>query len=321
MILAGGNFFQPDSQILISMGANSRYLTLDHQWWRIITCCFVHIGIFHLFFNMYALLYVGLLLEPQLGRVRFASAYLLTGIMASLTSLYWHPFTLSAGASGAIFGMYGVFLALLTTNLIDKVRRTDLLTSIGIFVGYNLLYGTKGGVDNASHVGGLISGMLIGYLFYPGLKKPDNPRLFYPAIGLAALFVLATSILAFDKIPNPYALYQRKMSSFARFEKKALAIYRLNSDTPKDIWLGTIRDSGIYNWNKSIQVLNEANELKLPDLFKERTDALIQYCNLRIASYNYLASKIAGTVGPGEDSVEIYNAQIRELEDGLKGGK
>src|SRR3984957_1707796 len=204
MALSGVNILQPDGQSLISWGANSRAFTLDGQWWRIITCCFLHIGIFHLLFNMYALLYIGALLEPQLGRLRFATAYLLTGIMASVTSLYWHPLTLSAGASGAIFGMYGVFLALLTTNLIDKVRRTALLASIGIFVGYNLLYGTKGGVDNAAHVGGLISGILIGYLFYPGLKKPDSPRLFYPALVLAALLVLSTCIIAFDKIPNTY---------------------------------------------------------------------------------------------------------------------
>src|SRR5580698_9586542 len=108
----------------------------------------------------------------------------------------------SAGASGAIFGMYGVFLALLTTNLIDKVRRTALLASIGIFVGYNLLYGTKSGVDNAAHVGGLISGILIGYIFFPGLKKPDSPRLLYPALLLAALLVITTTIIAFDEIPN-----------------------------------------------------------------------------------------------------------------------
>jgi rhomboid protease GluP len=321
MVLSGANIMQPDAQHLISWGANSRYLTLDHQWWRIITNCFIHIGIVHLLFNMYALLYIGLLLEPQLGKARFATAYILTGIMASLTSLYWHPFTLSAGASGAIFGMYGVFLALLTTNLIDKMRRTALMASIGIFVGYNLLYGTKSGVDNAAHIGGLISGILIGYLFYPGLKKPDNPRLFYPAIGLAVILVLATSIIALNKIPDTYVQYQHKMRSFARYEHRALAIYRMDMNSPKDSLLSAIRDSGMYNWNKSIQVLDEINEMGLPDLFKRRTDALIQYCNLRITSYNYLANKIAGTTGVGEDSVEIYTAQIRDLMDGLKDEK
>lgn len=321
MALTGANFILPDSHSLIIWGANSRYLTLNHQWWRVITCCFVHIGIFHLLLNMYALLYIGILLEPQLGRLRFATAYLLTGVMASLASLYWHSNALSAGASGAIFGMYGVFLALLTTNLIDKVRRSALLASIGIFVGYNLLFGTASGVDNAAHVGGLISGILIGYLFYPGLKKPDNRRLLYPAIALAVVVVLSTSIVAFKKIPNYYGLYYQNMLIFAKFEKRALAVYKLNSDTPNETWLSAIRDSGIYNWNQAIRVLDETNELELPDVLKRRNDLLIQYCNLRITSYNYLASKIAGMAAPGEDSVPIYSAQITDLVNSLKSDK
>jgi rhomboid protease GluP len=153
MTLGGASPFSPDIQTLLNWGANVRSLTLNGQWWRIITCCFIHIGIIHLLLNMYALLYIGLLLEPQLGRRRFASAYLLTGIMASVASLCWHENTVSAGASGAIFGMYGVFLALLTTNIIEKTARNTLLISIGIFVGYNLLYGTHGNVDNSAHVG------------------------------------------------------------------------------------------------------------------------------------------------------------------------
>jgi rhomboid protease GluP len=111
------------------------------------------------------------------------------------------------------------------------------------------------------------------------------------------------------------------MRAFARYENHALAIYTLTSDAPKDVWLRLIRDSGIYYWNKSIQVLDEANELEMPDMLKRRNDLLIQYCNLRIASYNYLAGKIAGTAGPGDDSVDIYNAQIADLMNSLKNDK
>ncbi len=321
MVLSGANFLDPNNHSLIVWGANSRYLTLDHQWWRLITNCFVHIGILHLFFNMYALLFIGVLLEPQLGKLRFASAYLLTGIVASLTSLYAHPFTLSAGASGTIFGMYGVFLALLTTNLIEKGRRTALLASIGIFVGYNLLNGTKSGIDNAAHVGGLISGTLIGYLFYPGLKKPDNPRLLYPAIALAALLVLFTSIIALNKMPNPYGVYEKKMKAFDQYENDALSYYRLVDSMSKDVQLTTLQYTGVHSWNKCIDVLNEANELDLPDALKKQNEILLQYCNVRIASYNYMSSKIDGTAGTGQDSVEIYNSQIKELISRLSDAK
>ncbi len=322
MVISGANFFMPGVQSLIYWGANVRMLTLDGQWWRIVTCCFIHIGIFHLLLNMYALLYIGLLLEPQLGRRRFAAAYLLTGITASLASLYWHTNSASAGASGAIFGMYGVFLALLTTNLIEKTRRAALLTSIGIFVGYNLLFGASGVVDNAAHIGGLIGGIVIGYLYYPGLVKPGKPGLLYSAIAVAALLVMTTTFLAFAKIPNEYGLYQKKMVSFDHYEKRALGVFKkLNSDTPKEVWRHAIQDSGIYYWNQCIRVLDEANELNVSSNVKQRSDALIQYCHLRIQSYSYFYKKIEGTVGPGEDSTAIYNTQISEVLQELKNDK
>ena len=72
-----------------------------------------------------------------------------------------------AGASGAVFGMYGVFLALLTTNLIPKKVRQPLLQSIVVFVLYNLVYGLKGGIDNAAHIGGFIAGLLLIKFFSP----------------------------------------------------------------------------------------------------------------------------------------------------------
>ena len=319
MVFSGADFFQPGTASLISWGANVRYLTLDGQWWRIITNVFVHIGLLHVLFNMYALLYIGVLLEPQMGRLRFLAAYLLTGIMASLTSLYWHPNIISAGASGAIFGMYGVFLALLTTNLIDKTRRRALLASIVVFVAFNLLYGTGKGVDNAAHVGGLVSGILIGYLFYPGLRRPDNPRLGYSAVVLATLLVGTIAVVAFKRIPNDYGLYRRKMDAFARLERKALAVLQPpEGNVSKAVWLNNIRDSGNYYWNKSIRVLDETSQLGVSEQLKTQTDVLIRYCNLRILSYNYIYRKMTDSASSGEDSVAYFNSQISGLLDSLK---
>lgn len=171
MSLSGVSMLQPDSVSLIQWGANLGERTVAGEWWRLLTACFVHIGAFHLFMNMYALLLIGAQLEPRLGTKRFLAAYFITGAMASLASLFWHSYTISAGASGAIFGMYGVFLALLTTSLVEKANRRQLLASILFFVIYNLLNGLKPGIDNAAHIGGLLSGLLIGYGFVPRLRK------------------------------------------------------------------------------------------------------------------------------------------------------
>jgi len=318
MVLSGVNAFQPDNLSLLAWGANFRPSTLDGEWWRLLTNIFLHVGIMHLLLNMYALVYIGLLLEPYLGKLRFAMAYLLTGVIASLTSLYWHDLTISAGASGAIFGMYGLFLALLTTNFIEKTTRKTLLTSIAIFVGYNLIYGLKGGIDNAAHIGGLVSGFIIGYLFYPGMKNPTNTRLLYFSYGASLLFALTTSFIVYHNISDDIVTYQKRMNDFAYMEQKALSIYTLPNALTKSEQLSAVRDSGIYYWNKNIKLLREVEKLKVPAPFKDRTQILIDYCNARIASYNYLYRKIDGNTGSDEDSTKYYNHQIREILHSLK---
>jgi rhomboid protease GluP len=319
MILSGVNAFLPDNLSLIRWGANYRPVTLEGGWWRLIACCFLHIGFVHLLFNMYALLYVGLLLEPYLGKLRFAVAYLLTGLVASLMSLWWHNATISAGASGAIFGMYGVFLAMLTTNFVEKTTRKALLISIVIFVGYNLLNGLKDGVDNAAHIGGLVSGLVIGYLYYPGLKKPENVSWRYATTGVATLFVLVSSFVVYNKIPNDLPTYEKDMKLFARMERRALRVYRMPKDSSKDKWLSVIKDTGIYYWNENIKLLKDVEGLHVPEAMKGRMETLIDYCNLRIASYNYLYYRIEADAIPEKDSIARYNSQIKDILDKLKG--
>lgn len=179
MVITGVDFFMPDNESLLLWKANFRPLTLAGEPWRLITSCFLHIGIIHLVMNMYALAYIGALLEPHLGRAKFLATYLLTGVTASAASLVWNDLVISAGASGAIFGMYGVFVALLTTNIVNKSVRKTLLTSILSFVGYNLLIGLSAGqgIDNAAHIGGLISGFAMGYMLVPSLRQPEQSSL------------------------------------------------------------------------------------------------------------------------------------------------
>jgi rhomboid protease GluP len=309
MALSGVSIFEPTSQQLIDWGANVRFYTLTGGWWRLITCCFVHIGILHLLFNMYALIYVGLLLEPLLGKARFIIAYLLTGIIASLTSLYWHDVTVSVGASGAIFGMYGVFLAMLTTHLIDKTIRKTYSTSILVFVAYNLIYGMKGGIDNAAHIGGLLSGIVIGYLFYPGLKQPQKTGLLYSTIGAALLFGLAVGFVIYRETPTDIVQYAKKMESFGQTEEAAVWLIKLSGNAPESEQQ-RLRDSGLYYWNKNIRTLNETQALNIPEALKQRIPRLIEYCNLRIAWYN------------APDSMSsYYNSRIVEILDTLNSDK
>lgn len=314
MVASGANILLPENEILLNWGANFRPYTLDGQWFRLITNCFLHIGIIHLLLNMYALLYIGVLLEPLLGKVRFVSAYLLTGVTASLASLWWHELTISAGASGAIFGMYGVFLSLLTTNLIEKNARKALLTSITVFVGYNLVYGMKGGIDNAAHIGGLLGGVIIGYAFIPSLRKADNAQLRYLTIGISFAIVFALSLVALNKIPNDIGIYDTKMKDFVAMESMALEVYELPPNTTNEEFLSEIKDRGIYYWNKNIDLLNSFEKLELPLVIRTRNRLLKEYCELRIKNYEFMYQSVSDKT----DGNELYQQKLNDFNQQIE---
>jgi rhomboid protease GluP len=293
MVASGVHFLLPDAENLLAWGANFRPYTLEGQSWRLLTNCFLHIGILHLLFNMYALLYIGILLEPKLGSWKFGIAYIVTGLLASITSLYWHPMTVSAGASGAIFGMYGVFFAMLTTNLVEKKVRKALLSSIAIFIGYNLLYGLKGGIDNAAHLGGLVSGVLIGYSFYPGLAGMQDKKLNYGLPSLIIIALLGFSSRVYKSIPNDIARYDERMKSFFSMESQALEVFKMPAGTPKEELLTEIKDRSLYYWAEDKKLVTELDKLDLPPEIHSRNSKLIRYCDLRIASYGLIYKAIA----------------------------
>lgn len=162
MVLAGFGMVTFNSADLLNWGANYRPLTTDGQWWRLLTSTFMHSGLMHLFANMYALIFVGTILEPFLGKTKYLFLYLLTGILASVASIWWYDAAISVGASGAIFGLYGFFLAILLLKKLPADVNKAFLTSTLVFVGFNLLMGFTGGIDNAAHIGGLVGGFLLG---------------------------------------------------------------------------------------------------------------------------------------------------------------
>ena len=173
MIFSGVGIIEPKGNELIAWGANFKPLTTDGQWWRLISSIFVHAGLIHLAYNMFALFFIGPFLESSIGSKKFMIIYLLTGLIASVTSLTFHDSTISVGASGAIFGMYGLTASLMLLKYLDKNLTAMLWVSVAIFIGLNLIMGLSGGIDMAAHLGGLISGFIIGITYFP-LKKYLN---------------------------------------------------------------------------------------------------------------------------------------------------
>lgn len=208
MVASGVGVFEPGTLALLKWGADFGPLTLTGDWWRTVTCNFIHIGGFHLAMNIYAFMFVGLFLEQLIGSRRMFASYLMTGLCSAVFSLYMHAETISTGASGAIFGLYGIFLAFLLFHGIAKEQRKALLTSILIFVGYNLVYGLKEGIDNAAHIGGLLSGFLLGivYVFSYKFEKADAQRTvsIIGELGIFCIFLFSFIILCKNVSP----LYQ-----------------------------------------------------------------------------------------------------------------
>ena len=148
-------------------GANFGPLTLGGQPWRLFTSVFVHLGWLHLAVNMWCLWDLGSFAERLYGRTMFLTIYLTTGIAGSLLSLLWHPFSVEAGASGAVFGIAGALIAsfCLGDHPFPRHAMKAVLLSVLAFAGYNLFVGIfNGGAGNAAHIGGLVSGLLVGAL-------------------------------------------------------------------------------------------------------------------------------------------------------------
>ena len=209
MVISGVSLMTPTGFSILEWGANFGPLTLTGDWWRTITCNFIHIGLIHIVMNMYALLYIGGYLEQLIGKRRLLVSYLLTGLFAALSSLMIHPETISAGASGSIFGLYGIFLAFLIFHQrIEKGQRKSLLYSIGFFVIYNLMIGAREeGIDNAAHVGGLVSGLLLGgvYLSIERYASKRNPKVIsYIAEGVFALIFVFLLAGQTSNLPSDY---------------------------------------------------------------------------------------------------------------------
>lgn len=159
-----------DSLFMLKMGAAYPPFILENgEWYRLFTCMFLHFGAEHLMNNMLLLYLTGIHLEKALGSIRFAFLYLSSGLCGSLLSLYMErnasvP-TVSAGASGAVFGIIGGLLAAAICNKgrIDGLGAKGLLGMAVLSLYYGL---TTAGVDNWAHIGGFLGGFFTVILFF-----------------------------------------------------------------------------------------------------------------------------------------------------------
>jgi rhomboid protease GluP len=161
---------------LARWGSNAGPLTLGGQWWRLVTSMFLHGGLLHIMFNMFALWQVGRLVERMFGSARFLGLYMIAGVCGSLASVMWNPHVNSVGASGAIFGIIGGLLAFIRRpdSGVPPTIVKDLRGSLSGFLLFNIAAGlVYPHTDNAAHIGGLVGGYLAGHLLARSLHVPQ----------------------------------------------------------------------------------------------------------------------------------------------------
>src|SRR5947208_15020785 len=190
MALAGGS---TNEATLMAFGVKSNAEIAKGQWWRFVTPIFIHIGLLHLFFNSYALWIVGPQVEKIYGGGRFVILYVPTGVAGVYGSYAYHPNTISAGASGAIFGLFGVLLAFGLRYRCSLPRFVNRAVGSGVLpvIVINLIIGlTIPQIDNSAHIAGLLAGAALAAVI-PFQKPRDEANAGFRSIQIALLAMIA----------------------------------------------------------------------------------------------------------------------------------
>jgi membrane associated rhomboid family serine protease len=180
--------------VLARMGAMVPSLVAQGEYWRLVTAMFLHIGIPHLLLNSLGLYIFGSLIEQVLGTVRFLAIYLVAGFVASVASFtFGSPVALAAGASGAIFGLLGSWLAFNLRRRSLSLARANIQGAL-VLIALNVVFGLSvPGIDNLAHLGGLVAGVAAGFLV-EGVGRRAARTL--TAVGGLTLMVLGAAALA-----------------------------------------------------------------------------------------------------------------------------
>jgi rhomboid protease GluP len=181
--------------VLLRLGAKYGPLMFAGEWWRLVTAMFLHAGLLHIGFNLWCLFDLGPTVESMFSTTKFIVIYLVTGVFGFVLSLFWSPFGLSVGASGAILGLIGALIgASFHHGSLGKDLRSQLWRWVIYIFAFGLIGGFFGmGLDNAAHLGGLLSGLALGYFVPQGEPETRASENLWNALAILAVLILAGS--------------------------------------------------------------------------------------------------------------------------------
>ena len=178
-----------DSSTMVHMGAKYGPLLSTGEWWRFVTAVFVHGSIIHLAFNSIVLFDLGPSVEQIYGSHRFVVLYVVTGAAGFALSYFWHPYAIGAGASGALLGLIGAMIAY--SHRHRETLGETLKSMYARWAIYILIFSfLLPGVDHAAHIGGLVTGILLGLIVSDMPSLTVESICFWRALHAASLLLV-----------------------------------------------------------------------------------------------------------------------------------
>ncbi|MEJ7644123.1 MAG: rhomboid family intramembrane serine protease [Chryseolinea sp.] len=289
-----------DVLAVLNAGASLNPLTMGGQPWRIITSMFLHFGIIHLLVNMYALYSMGTMLEEAMGPIRFVILYFFCGIAAGLASLIFNVFVISAGASGALFGLYGYRLgAELIGSAGNRKQLINVLINFAIFVVINGVVTLQFNIDLAGHVGGCIAGFVLSIIQF-------RFRLLLEAKQLA--FCFAPLALIFFALPRDQVRYYKIFQRVIGVERRTNDLFG-NNLGDKEL-LDSLRVV-LHDWDSIGGSLATIGKITKP--LRQETATMRRYTALHRRETAYRVAMIEKESYVYLDSLEYNNSQFDSL--------
>ena len=178
--------------VLLRLGAKFGPLIFAGQWWRLVTAIFLHGGLLHIGMNLWCLFDLGPEVESLFSTPKFIVLYLATGVFGFVLSVFWSPQGLSIGASGAVLGLIGILIG---ASYHHGTLGRDYRSRLWRWVIYILIFGLLPifAVDNAAHIGGLLSGLALGYFIPEGDPETRASETLWNMLALVSVLIIAGS--------------------------------------------------------------------------------------------------------------------------------
>ena len=321
LLFTDQNWLQPNNpEALLLWGANYGPFTLNGQAWRLLSCTFQHAGLIHLAVNMYVLLLLGRELEQQLTSGHYLLIYLACGLSGSMLSTFWNPTGISLGASGAIFGLFGLLMVMQLRSSETSEERWKIVQHYGLLILLNLALGFTFNADHAGHLGGLLFGMLTGLFVgftkmqayikpqeegelpqFVTFNKPHFQKKWY-AVAPALL------ILMYFLLPRYVVQHQEVYSDIILLEQQAQNLVNEN-DYSADLTQKYRQIAAL--WDSAAQ-----KTAKLPDApsrFEDDVVRLKYFPKFKSEENRHLAQLLGQERAIYKDSLEEVRRQIDQL--------